>query len=64
MPFAELRFVAEPLEAVERVEKQHQLGSNLGLIERFPLDVGLWVVPEAVRRGGRGCRDQDRLGKK
>jgi hypothetical protein len=41
---AELRLVAEPQEAVNRFVEQHQLGSAQGLIERFLLDVGLWVV--------------------
>jgi hypothetical protein len=43
---SELRLVAEPLVAVSRFVEQHQLGSAQGLIERFLLDVGLWMVAE------------------
>jgi hypothetical protein len=41
---AELRLLGEPRRAVVRFLEQHQLRSAETLVERFLLDVGLWVV--------------------
>jgi len=41
---AELRLVGEPRSSVTRFMARYRLGSAQSLIERFCLDVGLWVV--------------------
>ena len=41
---AELRLVGEPRSTVTRFLARYRLGSAQSLIERFCLDVGLWVV--------------------